>query len=319
MYFYIYYWYNYHAILKNRLGDYMAIKNKFDYKYRIGMRAIKTALAVVIGLFISGFFKLNSQIFVAIAAVSSMKPSMSESLDDMKKRLFTAVIGVIIGYLASKISLPLLLEPLIAGLGVLIIIYILAILKMRDMTQLSCIVFVASFCSDSDKVVYAFNRILGTVIGVLVGVLINYYISSPNIREDFIAVSKKCYQSANRVLREIIYDKRANLSDFNENLSNANTLYKLLENEVKTPFHHDHSLDKETKIVSLLESISVRLEVINNMNANYLSEKISEDVNSRYNLDEPSSHNLTEVDSVYNYHIEYILRYMDELKELVEE
>ena len=297
----------------------MAIKNKIDYKYRIGMRAIKTALAVVIGLYISYLLNLNSPIFVSIAAVSSMKPSMSESLDDMKKRLFTAVIGVIIGYLASKISLPLLLEPLIAGLGVLIIIYILAILKMRDMTQLSCIVFVASFCSDSDKVVYAFNRILGTVIGVLVGVLINYYISSPNIWEDFITVSKKCYQSANRVLREIIYDKRANLSDFNENLSNANTLYKLLEKEVKTPFHHGHSLDKETTILFLLESISVRLAIINNMNANYLSEKVSNEANKRYELDEPFSKNLNEVEAVYNYHIEYIFKYMDELKELVEE
>lgn len=297
----------------------MAIKNKFDYKYRIGMRAIKTALAVVIGLYISYILNLNSPIFVSIAAVSSMKPSMSESLDDMKKRLFTAVIGVIIGYLASKISLPLLLEPLIAGLGVLIIIYILAILKMRDMTQLSCIVFVASFCSDSDKVVYAFNRILGTVIGVLVGVLINYYISSPNIWEDFITVSKKCYQSANRVLREIIYDKRANLSDFNENLSNANTLYKLLEKEVKTPFHQGHSLDKETKMLFLLENISVRLAVINNMNANYLSEKVSNEANKRYELDEPFSNNLNEVEAVYNYHIEYIFKYMDELKELVEE
>ena len=297
----------------------MAIKNKFDYKYRIGMRAIKTALAVVIGLFISDFFKLNSQIFVAIAAVSSMKPSMSESLDDMKKRLFTAVIGVIIGYLASKISLPLLLEPLIAGLGVLIIIYILAILKMRDMTQLSCIVFVASFCSDSDKVVYAFNRILGTVIGVLVGVLVNYLISSPNIWEDFISVSIKSYNSANRVLREIIYDKRANLNDFNENLANANTLYKLLKKEVKIPFHHGHSLDKETTILFLLESISVRLAIINNMNANYLSEKVSNEANKRYELDEPFSNNLNEVEAVYNYHIEYIFKYMDELKELVEE
>lgn len=297
----------------------MAIKNKFDYKYRIGMRAIKTALAVVIGLYISYLLNLNSPIFVSIAAVSSMKPSMSESLSDMKKRLFTCVFGVILGYISSKISVPNLVEPLIAGLGILITIYILSVIKMRDMAQLSCIVFVASFCSDSNKALYAVNRILGTVIGVVVGVLVNYYISSPNIGEDFIAVSKKCYQSANRVLREIIYDKRANLSDFNENLSNANTLYKLLEKEIKTPFHHDHSLDKETKIVSLLESISVRLEVINNMNANYLSEKISEDVNSRYNLDEPSSHNLTEVNSVYNYHIEYILRYMDELKELVEE
>lgn len=297
----------------------MAIKNKIDYKYRIGMRAIKTALAVVIGLYISYLFNLNSPIFVSIAAVSSMKPSMSESLSDMKKRLFTCIFGVILGYLSSIISVPDFVEPLIAGVGILITIYILSVVKMRDMAQLSCIVFVASFCSNSDKAFYAVNRILGTILGVLVGVLVNYFISSPNIWEDFILVSKKCYQSANRVLREIIYDKRANLSDFNSNLSSANTLYKLLENEVKTPFHHDHTIEKETKIVSLLESISVRLEVINNMNANYLSDKVSQEVKSRYDLDEPTSHNLTEVDSVYNYHIEYILRYMDELKELVEE
>lgn len=297
----------------------MAIKNKIDYKYRIGMRAIKTALAVVIGLYISYLFNLNSPIFVSIAAVSSMKPSMSESLSDMKKRLFTCIFGVILGYLSSIISVPDFVEPLIAGVGILITIYILSVVKMRDMTQLSCIVFVASFCSNSDKAFYAVNRILGTILGVLVGVLVNYFISSPNIWEDFILVSKKCYQSANRVLREIIYDKRANLSDFNSNLSSANNLYKLLEKEVKTPFHHDHTIDKETKIVTLLESISVRLEVINNMNANYLSDKVSAEVKSRYDLDEPTSHNLTEVDSVYNYHIEYILRYMDELKELVEE
>ena len=109
------------------------------------------------------------------------------------------------------------------------------------------------------------------------------------------------------------------MSDFNEYLANANTLYKLLEKEVKTPFHHGHSLDKETKILSLLESISVRLAVINNMNANYLSEKVSNEANKRYELDEPTSNNLTKVDSVYNYHIEYIFKYMDELKELVEE
>lgn len=297
----------------------MAIKNKIDYKYRIGMRAIKTALAVVIGLYISYLFNLNSPIFVSIAAVSSMKPSMSESLSDMKKRLFTCIFGVILGYLSSIISVPDFVEPLIAGVGILITIYILSVVKMRDMAQLSCIVFVASFCSNSDKAFYAVNRILGTILGVLVGVLVNYFISSPNIWDDFILVSKKCYQSANRVLREIIYDKRASLSDFNSNLSSANNLYKLLENEVKTPFHHDHTIEKETKIVSLLESISVRLEVINNMNANYLSDKVSAEVKSRYDLDEPTSHNLTEVDSVYNYHIEYILRYMDELKELVEE
>lgn len=297
----------------------MAIKNKIDYKYRIGMRAIKTALAVVIGLYISYLLNLNSPIFVSIAAVSSMKPSMSESLSDMKKRLFTCIFGVILGYLSSIISVPLFVEPLIAGIGILITIYILSVVKMRDMTQLSCIVFVASFCSNSDKAFYAVNRIIGTIVGVVVGVLVNYLISSPNIWEDFISVSKKSYNSANRVLREIIYDKRANLNDFNENLANANTLYKLLKKEVKTPFHQGHSLDKETKMLFLLESISVRLAVINNMNANYLSEKVSNEANKRYELDEPFSKNLNEVEAVYNYHIEYIFKYMDELKELVEE
>ena len=38
----------------------MAIKNKIDYKYRIGMRTLKTALAVVIGLYISYLLDLDS-------------------------------------------------------------------------------------------------------------------------------------------------------------------------------------------------------------------------------------------------------------------
>ncbi|MBS6610434.1 MULTISPECIES: aromatic acid exporter family protein [Peptoniphilus] len=298
----------------------MAIKNKLDYNYRIGMRAIKTALAVVIGLYISHLLNLNSPIFVSIAAVSSMKPSMSESLKDTKKRLFTCVFGVILGYLTSIISVPPLVEPLIAGLGILITIYILVVFKMRDMTQLSCIVFVASFSSNSDKAYYAVNRIIGTFIGIIVAVLINYLISSPNIWQDFIDASKKCYRSANRALREIIYDKKTDLSEFNTDIASANTLYKLLKQEVKTPFNRDLSISKEKKIMSLIESISVRLEVINNMNANYFSNKISEDIRKRYDFGEDNfSSNLDEIDSVYNYHVEYILKYMDELKELLDE
>ncbi|NMW85631.1 hypothetical protein HKO22_07775 [Peptoniphilus sp. AGMB00490] len=296
----------------------MAIKNKIDYKYKIGMRAIKTAIAVVIGLYISQLLNLNSPIFVSIATISSIKPSMSESLADTKKRLFTCIVGVIIGYLSSIISVPYLAEPLIGGIGILIIIYILSIVKMREMTQLSCIVFVASFCSNSDKAFYALNRIIGTIIGVVVGVLVNYFISSPNIWEAFIDASKKCYNSANKALREIIYDKKTDLSSFNADFASVNTLYKLLEEEVKTPFHHGHSISKESQIVFLLDNISLRLQVINNMDANYLKENLSKEIEKRYDLNEPTSKDLTEVDSVYNYHIEYILRYMDQLKGLVE-
>ncbi|WP_277251294.1 FUSC family protein [Peptoniphilus vaginalis] len=297
----------------------MTIKNKIDYKYRIGMRTLKTALAVIIGLYISYLLDLGSAIFVSIAAVSTMKPSMSESLQDFKKRLFTCVFGVIVGYFFSKINVEDYLEPLVAGLGILLTIYILVVVKMKDMTQLSCIVFVASFCSNSDKFYYATNRILGTFIGIIVGVLVNYFISSPNVWEDFILAARSCYRSCNLALKEILSDKKADLTEFNKDLESATNLYKILEKEADTPFQYKYKeLSREKRIMSLIESIYVRLEVVENMDADHFSLEVSQEALKRYKLVEEYSSDLDVEDRVYNYHIEYILKYMDQLKEEIE-
>lgn len=297
----------------------MTIKNKIDYKYRIGMRTLKTTLAVVIGLYISYLLDLDSAIFVSIAAVSTMKPSMSESLEDFKKRLFTCVFGVMVGYFFSKISVVEYLEPLIAGLGILLTIYILVVVKMKDMTQLSCIVFVASFCSNSDKFYYATNRIIGTVIGIIVGVLVNYFISSPNVWEDFILAARSCYRSSNLVLKQILSGEKVDLSEFNRELASATKLYKLLEKEADTPFQYRYKkISREKRIMSLIESISVRLEVVENMDADHFSFEVSQEALKRYDLEEEYSSDLDVEDRVYNYHIEYILKYMDQLKEEIE-
>lgn len=297
----------------------MAIKNKIDYKYRIGMRTFKTALAVVIGLYISYLLDLDSAIFVSIAAVSTMKPSMSESLQDFKKRIFTCVFGVMVGYFFSKISVKEYLEPLIAGLGILLTIYILVVFKMKDMTQLSCIVFVASFCSDSDKFYYATNRIIGTLIGIFVGVLVNYFISSPNVWEDFIRSATSCYRSSNLVLRQVLSGEKVDLSEFNKNLASTTKLYKLLEKEADTPFQYKYNkISREKKIMSLIESISVRLEVVENMDIHKFSQEVSQEALKRYDLKEEPTQDLGVEDRVYNYHIEYILKYMDQLNEEIE-
>ena len=297
----------------------MTIKNKIDYKYRIGMRTLKTALAVVIGLYISYLLDLDSAIFVSIAAVSTMKPSMSESLQDFKKRLFTCVFGVIVGYFFSKITVREYLEPLVAGLGILLTIYILVVVKMKDMTQLSCVVFVASFYSNSDKFYYATNRIIGTVIGIIIGVLVNYFISSPNVWEDFILAARSCYRSSNLVLKQILSGEKIDLSEFNRELASATKLYKLLEKEADTPFQYRYKkISREKRIMSLIESISVRLEVVENMDADHFSFEVSQEALKRYGLEEEYSSDLDVEERVYNYHIEYILKYMDQLKGEIE-
>ena len=70
--------------------------------------------------------------------------------------------------------------------------------------------------------------------------------------------------------------------------------------------------------MSLIESISVRLEVVENMNADHFSFEVSQEALKRYDLEEEYSSDLDVEDRVYNYHIEYILKYMDQLEEEIE-
>lgn len=291
------------------------LKN-LNYKYRIGMRAIKTALAVTIGLYVSQLLKINSPIFVSIASVSTMKASLYESLSDTKKRLFTCIFGVILGYLSSKISVPRYFEPVIAGLGILIIIYILVVFDMKKMTQLSCIVFVASFASES-KLIYAVNRIIGTVIGVGVGVMVNYFISSPNVYRQFIESVKKSYRSANRAFKALIVDNELDFSEFNADYKKTTEFYDLLKKEVKTPFINGIDISDEKKMMSILDSISVRFEIIKNFKGENLNENVVTKLNKRYNVDKKSTDSLSESERVDNYHIESILKYFDDLNILI--
>lgn len=291
---------------------------KINYNYKIGMRAIKTALAVVIGLYVSQLLSLNSPIFVSIAAISTMKGSLYESLSDTKKRLFTCVFGVVLGYLSSKVSLPFYFEPLIAGLGILFIIYILVVIDMKSMTQLSCIVFMASFAAES-KLIYAINRIIGTFVGVGVGVMVNYFISSPNVYKNYFEAVKKTYRSANRTLREYIVNDNLELSEFDTDYKKTIKLYELLKKEVKTPLVSEINISKEKTMMSLLDSISVRFEVIKNTEGKNLNANLVDELHKRYNVDKESTNKLTESDRVNNYHIESILNYLDELKKLIGE
>lgn len=131
--------------------------------------------------------------------------------------------------------------------------------------------------------------------------------------------ARRCYRSSNLVLKEILSEKRVDLSEFNKEFESATDLYKLLEKEADTPFQYKyHEISREKRIMSLIESISVRLEVVENMDADHFSKAVSEEALRRYDLEEAYSSDLDVEDKVYNYHIEYILKYMDQLKEEIE-
>lgn len=298
----------------------MSLK-KVNFKIKIGMRVIKTAIAVILSLYVSILFKLDSPIFTCIPAITSMKSSFSESYNDVKKRMFSAIFGVILGVLFSYITQNQYIKPLLGGLGIVIIIYILQVFDMKEMVLLSCLVFIAGFTSKSDKLIYGFNRIFGTFLGIVIGVAVNYFISSPNVYEDFISNSKKTLEETKIFIIELISTKNHDIEAFDSAFNKTIKNYDLLLSELSTPFHVKFDMDSAKTITELFKDISLRFNLLNSFDKSpyvYKSNKLL--INKIFSFDLIKDGDLDgELNSVFNYHMHRILENILKLEKIIGE
>jgi len=72
---------------------------------KIGMRNVKTAIAVFLCVFISRFFKMEYPFYSGIATVIAMQSSVVESFTAGKIRMFGTLVGALIGLIFSLIIL----------------------------------------------------------------------------------------------------------------------------------------------------------------------------------------------------------------------
>ncbi|RVU55607.1 FUSC family protein [Anaerosphaera multitolerans] len=297
------------------------MSKKINFKIKIGMRVIKTAIAVTLCLYISLIFNLDSPIFMCIPAITSMKSSLSESYNDVKKRMFSAIFGVILGVAFSYIPAGDYIRPLLGGLGIIIIIYILQVFNMKQMVLLSCLVFIAGFTSKTDKFIYGFNRILGTFLGIIIGIAVNYLISSPNVYVDFISEAKNTLENTRQFIMELISKREHNIDDFEDSYNNTIKQYELLLSEKNTPLHVDFDMDRAKRITDLLQDIHLRFNLLNSFDKSpYVSKANKQLINEVFSLTLVIDGDLEgELNSVFNYHMHRILENILILEKLVGE
>lgn len=297
---------------------------KLDLSVKIGMRVIKTALAVTICLYISLLLKFETPIFACVAAITSMKSSFSESFDDMKRRMFSAVFGVILGIAFSYIPAPDYIRPILGGLGIVIMIYILQVFGMRDMILLSCLVFVSGLTTTSDRLLYGFNRIFGTFLGLLVGAVINYLISSPNVYNDFMDSARDTLHETKSFILKIVSCTEHDLNTINSFTNSYNKsvkAYKLVLSELNTPVHVKFDLKTAKNIMHIYNDMNIRFNLLNsfetypyiyNTNKRLIGRIFSFELMYEGNLD-------GELNSVFNYHLHRILEDIIKLENLIGE
>lgn len=153
--------------------------------HRIGLRNIKTALAVAICMVIFQVIGRENAFYACIAAVICMKDTVSSSFTMGKNRLIGTIIGGLFGIcvIYIMIRLPFLYDynAFVTGFGIVAVIYVCNLFYKPGAVTIACIVFIGIMINYSgpQSYAYAVGRSIDTAIGIIVAILINKYFNPP--------------------------------------------------------------------------------------------------------------------------------------------
>lgn len=175
-------------------------------RFSIGMRNIKTAIAVLLCVLISFALKLEYPFYAAIATVIAMESSINSSYAAGKNRTMGTLVGAAFGGLFAFI------EPhnaYLSALGIVCVIAVCNLLKWNKSVSIACIVFLAimlNLRTGEPAFAYALHRVLDTLLGIGVAVVVNYFLIPPkhdrNLEKARLAVRRHLSSLALKLLRQ---------------------------------------------------------------------------------------------------------------------
>lgn len=223
-------------------------------KIKIGMRTIKTGLAVTLGVTVAGLVGLRSPLFVAIGAISTMQTSVSESFVMGKNRILGTIMGAAV---AVTIAEYLPYSNIFLGLGIILLIQILNILGWKKSISLSAIVFSAVYLNrDIGMIAYATNRVLDTFIGIVMGVLVNYLVATPDSEKKFYTKANSFIAEAKQSTYNLIVGKNTVvLDDLRSMLTEIEKLQELVRGDSNILYDNEGQKIDTAKTLHVLEEI----------------------------------------------------------------
>lgn len=152
------------------------------FHIHVGLRTVKTALAVALCAFVYHFFD-RSPAFACIGAIFGLGYDMADSKLNGGNRLFGTIIGGVIGILMYRINLifypngehSLLLVPL-AAIGTVLLILLCQRFWVGGVQPGGVVLCILLFNTPVETYIsYALNRIFDTGVGVIAALLINHF------------------------------------------------------------------------------------------------------------------------------------------------
>jgi len=188
------------AIEDIRTSDHKAAKH---FRFHVGMRNIKTAIAATLCALLYAFFERNPT-FACIGAIFGMGSDFKDSKRSGGNRLFGTIIGGLIGMGLFFVYIQYYPEPTsnfrfmlfeLLFVGILLMVLVCQLLVIPGAIQPAGVVLcIILFNTPVDAYIsYPLNRIFDTAIGVIIGIAVNMLISRERVAKvkKFLHLSKK--------------------------------------------------------------------------------------------------------------------------------
>lgn len=147
----------------------------------IGLRTVKTGLAVALALFFADLRSSPLPIFAAIGAIVAMSRTVGDAFETCRTQFFGILLGA--GFGAVFVHLFAGFRWIGVGLGMIVLILLCNQLRLQFAVPLACIVFVSICLSPAEEAFgYGANRLLDTTIGLATALAVNIIVKPYNNR-----------------------------------------------------------------------------------------------------------------------------------------
>ena len=281
---------------------------------KLGARAFKTGLAIMITMYVAGLFNFEAGFFAGtIAAATSLQPSIYRSFQTMAEQIQANILG-------AGIAIFLVLtagnEPFLIGAGIVLVIGLCTLFKMNEDTTFIAIIAVIALMMDSSGMPYmefAGIRFSSILIGILAAFVVNLAFLPPKYETQlFHQINKLTTDLLQwvRVTTRHLADQPAmkiEIEKLNTELWQLENTYLLFSEE--RVYSRTKGIERARKLVVFRSLISLSrksfdlLTTLHRMD--YDIEHISKDVSRRI---------LKEVDKVLHTHEKLMLLYQGRIR-----
>lgn len=149
-----------------------------EQRFKIGMRTIKTTIAVFLCMLIISFFPVENAFYACIASIVCMQQTLEHTIRVGLNRMKGTVVGALLGIggLMLQQYTELNLVIVLAPLGVLLVLYLCNIMKMPASCSIGGLVYLSILLVQRDMPPYLFGmvRTLETFVGIVIAMLVNF-------------------------------------------------------------------------------------------------------------------------------------------------